>query len=210
MNLYDTLGVPKNASDKDIKHAYRRKSSKAHPDKAGGSTAAQQELNKAYAVLSNQGLREKYDRTGDDGATRTPTVDEQAAQHICKGFMAHMESPDPLAAIRRQIKDQQQALAIKLREIDQQVSKLTKALGKVQLKKGPKSGTNLYEGVINQRLAGAANKKAELTEQGAMLARALEMLADYKAGPNAGAHEVFDEYPSSQFMNRNPNNAWGL
>lgn len=194
MSLYDTLGVPKNASDKDIKHAYRRKSSKAHPDKVGGSTAAQQELNKAYAVLSNQGLREKYDRTGDDGATRTPTVDEQATQHLCKGFMAHVESPDPLAAVRRQIKDQQQELASKLLEIDQQVSKLWQALGKVQLKKGPKSGTNLYEGVIHQGFAIVANKKAELTEQGALLARALEMLADYKSPPNVSPEAFEEEY----------------
>lgn len=45
---YATLGVPRDASAEDIKRAYRRKSSKAHPDK-GGSQQAMQRVNAAYA-----------------------------------------------------------------------------------------------------------------------------------------------------------------
>jgi DnaJ-class molecular chaperone len=36
MNHYDTLGVPRDASPEDIKRAFRRERSKAHPDREGG------------------------------------------------------------------------------------------------------------------------------------------------------------------------------
>jgi len=64
-NPYSILGIDKNASDKEIKSAYRRLSKRHHPDLNPGSKEAGtkfKEINKAYQILSNPEKRARYDR----------------------------------------------------------------------------------------------------------------------------------------------------
>ena len=58
---YETLGVSENATQDDIKKAYRSLASKNHPDK-GGDTAKFQEIQAAYAAIETTEKREQYDR----------------------------------------------------------------------------------------------------------------------------------------------------
>ena len=51
-DYYKVLGVPRNASKDDIKHAYRKMAHIHHPDKAGGNEAKFKEINEAYQVLA--------------------------------------------------------------------------------------------------------------------------------------------------------------
>jgi len=67
--LYETLGVDKTASSKDIKKAYRALSRQHHPDK-GGDEHKFKEINAAYEVLSDPETREKYDQYGLEGVDR--------------------------------------------------------------------------------------------------------------------------------------------
>jgi len=65
--LYDTLGVPKNASADEIKKAYRRLARKHHPDANAGDAAAEakfKEVQTAYDVLSDPEKRTSYDTFG--------------------------------------------------------------------------------------------------------------------------------------------------
>ena len=57
---YQTLGVDRNASQDDIKRAYRKLASQHHPDK-GGDTKKFQELQTAYDTLSDPNKRSQYD-----------------------------------------------------------------------------------------------------------------------------------------------------
>jgi DnaJ-class molecular chaperone len=68
-DYYGTLGVPKNAPDKDIKAAYRKLARKWHPDVNPGDKAAEARfklINEAYEVLSDADKRKKYDQFGSD------------------------------------------------------------------------------------------------------------------------------------------------
>lgn len=58
--FYDVLGVSKNASDKEIKTAFRKLAQKYHPD-AGGDEAKFKEISEAYDTLSDEKKRKEYD-----------------------------------------------------------------------------------------------------------------------------------------------------
>ncbi|MEZ4501729.1 MAG: J domain-containing protein [Dehalococcoidia bacterium] len=67
-DFYDVLGVAKDASDKDIRQAFRRLARQYHPDVNPGDAEAEakfKEVSAAYEVLSNKDHRKKYDRWGD-------------------------------------------------------------------------------------------------------------------------------------------------
>jgi molecular chaperone DnaJ len=69
-DFYEILGVAKNASDEDIKKAYRKLAMKYHPDRNPDSKGAEEkfkEAKEAYEMLSDAGKREAYDRYGHAG-----------------------------------------------------------------------------------------------------------------------------------------------
>jgi molecular chaperone DnaJ len=68
-DYYEILGVPRSATEKDIKAAYRKLARKHHPDVNPGDKAAEEkfkEVSGAFAVLSDAEKRAKYDRGGHD------------------------------------------------------------------------------------------------------------------------------------------------
>jgi DnaJ-class molecular chaperone len=68
-DYYTVLGVPRTASQKDLKTAYRKLARKHHPDVNPGdkkSETAFKEIGEAYSVLSDPEKRKKYDRWGHD------------------------------------------------------------------------------------------------------------------------------------------------
>jgi curved DNA-binding protein len=69
IDYYKILGVPKNASEKDIKKAYRKLARKYHPDLNPNDKEAEKkfkEINEANEVLSHPEIRKKYDEHGKD------------------------------------------------------------------------------------------------------------------------------------------------
>jgi molecular chaperone DnaJ len=71
-DYYDTLGVPKNASDEDIKKAYRKLAMKHHPDRNQGDASKVseekfKEAKEAYEMLSDENKRAAYDQYGHAG-----------------------------------------------------------------------------------------------------------------------------------------------
>ena len=71
-DFYDTLGVPRNASEDDIKKAYRKLAMKYHPDRNQGEAAKGaeekfKEAKEAYEVLSDANKRAAYDQYGHAG-----------------------------------------------------------------------------------------------------------------------------------------------
>ncbi len=65
INLYEVLGVDKNASADEIKEAYRNKAKENHPDKEGGDHEKMTDIVTAYGVLKDEKKRDRYDKTGE-------------------------------------------------------------------------------------------------------------------------------------------------
>lgn len=68
-SYYDTLGVNKNASQEDIKKAYRKLAMKWHPDKNPDNQEAEEkfkQISQAYDTLSDENKRSQYDRFGEN------------------------------------------------------------------------------------------------------------------------------------------------
>ena len=69
-DFYQVLGVNRDASDSEIKKAYRKLAVQFHPDKNPGNKEAEEkfkEIGEAYAVLSDDNKRAKYDQFGHEG-----------------------------------------------------------------------------------------------------------------------------------------------
>ena len=69
-DYYEVLEIDRNATEEDIKKAYRKMAMKYHPDRNPGDSEAEsrfKEAAEAYEVLSNTNKRQQYDRFGHDG-----------------------------------------------------------------------------------------------------------------------------------------------
>jgi curved DNA-binding protein CbpA len=78
-NPYLTLGIPPEATREEIRLAWQRASAKAHPDRSGGDSRRQQQINDAFALLSDAERRAEYDATG---RSKKPDLSQRARQML--------------------------------------------------------------------------------------------------------------------------------
>lgn len=125
MDPYAVLGIARDATTRDIRGAYVRRSGQTHPDR-GGEPEDFRTVKLAYDVLRNAAKREKYDRTGQIEDT-VPDNADAAAANLITGLLGHIlsEDIDPLRydviGAMRQIIDN------KISEVERPLAKLRRA-----------------------------------------------------------------------------------
>jgi len=88
-DLYEVLGVKKDASPEEIKKSYRQLALKYHPDRNPGDQDADRrfkEAAEAYEVLSDRDKRARYDRYGHAGLEGAAVHDFQSAEDVMSAF----------------------------------------------------------------------------------------------------------------------------
>ena len=110
-DYYKVLGVGKNATDEEIKKAYRKLARKYHPDRNPGDKPAEErfkEISQAHDVLSDPDKRKEYDRGGmfagfAGSAASIPRVRQrlQVAAAAVSATCSRTSSAEPPAAAQR-------------------------------------------------------------------------------------------------------------
>ena len=183
--LYDVLGVGKDATAADIKKAYRRKAKSEHPD-AGGSSEKFTELTLAYECLSDGDKRDRYDRTGETGGSSIDQELNQALSIATGAINAVMqeiarrglklENFDVLGDAMRTIEAQIEATKDAIKQHQLEGAKLERLSNKFTARKGK---TNRLGPVL---LAQAKDRfrQAEISVQtNVMLQKAVNILDDH-------------------------------
>lgn len=176
---YDTLGVPKDASDEEIKRAYRKKAHASHPDK-GGKLEQFQAVQKAYAVLSDAEKRARHDLGEDDPQTEI-SPEMQAEQALASMLinlidtMPDVDHDDLLGKARQGIQTGMTEFTRNRRHHENKIEKRRKAMKRLK-KKGNGGFILAAIEIETNKLQGQLEYCDKQIELGKLM---LEILKDY-------------------------------
>lgn len=174
---YEVLGVEPDASPEEIKRAYRKKATSAHPDKKRGGAGDNEEmieLNAAYECLSDPGRRQLYDATGRDQAK---PFEHDVRDLLFSAFTDALlkEAPDTLAHARAFVEERRAKIATIKRNAEAARARFTAKRGKVSVSEG----TNLFHVLINKQLEMISQDLAGLEADDERHRAALDELKKY-------------------------------
>ena len=119
-NYYDTLGVSENASDKQIKQAFKKLAKEHHPDR-GGDTTKFKEANEAYDTLKNSSKKQEYDtirkygqNTGGQGGNFHFTSNDFFGEDMFEDFFSGFGGPNVRTRTFRTRQQQNKSINVRM------------------------------------------------------------------------------------------------
>lgn len=189
---YATLDIPRDADAATVKRAYRKKASKAHPDK-GGSAEQMALVNRAHDVLSDPARRERYDATGSD-SDKAPA--DEAEELLMAAFDSALDQPEGefMNAVRRKISGMASQGNATAAEIRAKVRKLEKRRAAIQCK----GSRNVADIVIGHHLKQAEKNLRQVDHAIGIAEQALKMLEGYSSDETK-AMDPWARYEATRF-----------
>lgn len=176
-DLYDTLGVAKDATKDAIKKAFRARAKAAHPD-TGGSAETFHAIELAHRVLTDDARRAEYDRTGavDDQPDNADGPALSIIASFVDQFLADEQSSakDMIGQFRRSMKQDIETAKGSDGQADAYIARALKA----QTKLKGEAGAELIRKMIANKITQAEQAKQQFAEQIKIRERALELIAD--------------------------------
>jgi len=178
-NPYEILGVRRDATDDQVKAAYRRRAKATHPD-SGGDPDAFSRVRKAYELLQDPVRRKVFDDTGYDVELADP-VDLQALMVIEKlvnQLTLDEREPgtfDPLLRMRTDLSEEMRKARFSKRELERHAQRIEHHLER--LEKRP--STDILGSMLRARIKAIAIAISETDAKIKANERACEMIYDY-------------------------------
>jgi curved DNA-binding protein CbpA len=168
MSYYDTLGVPKDASQSEIKKAFKRLASRLHPDKNPDDpdTAGQfNDARLAYETLADEEARDYYDCTGRPKGFQDK-VEAKAQEILAQMFLNIVEAHefvrmDYVAKATEIIAEQEAEARVRLKKVERDMERLAYLLDNL------KGGDWTFKDGLNfryQQMSGAIDESREMQE----------------------------------------------
>lgn len=104
MDYYSTLGVPKNASQDDIRKAYKKQSMQHHPDR-GGNEEVFKKINEAYSTLKDPAKKQQYDNPQPNFNNRFENNYDDMFSQMFGGMRRRMRNKDILCTAQVDLVD---------------------------------------------------------------------------------------------------------
>jgi curved DNA-binding protein CbpA len=177
-DFYKILGVKRDATEDQIKKAYRGKAVNAHPDK-GGNEEDMAELSRAYSVLKDNVKRIEYDRTGKEPED-TQSLSRDIIMNVFVDILKLPQEPtNCLATATASINNKIQALNNERKDVVVKINNLKQRRNRI-IKKTKDNQVNLWQVLIDKQLEGGNNILAELDKRIKAHEDALKMLENYE------------------------------
>jgi curved DNA-binding protein CbpA len=186
VNYYDELGVKPDATDEEIRAAFRRKAKQAHPDRAGGDAGKMASVNKAYETLSQPQRKIAYDRTGQDSPS---DVDRVARDIVLKIVMDWMTSANNSGDMIKDVGRHLSGERLKqLEQIDIGTVLLRKLQRRIKRLKFNGKGIDLVRAAVDLKISEIQKQIERMKDHVANLERAAETLTTYEYEPEPQAN----------------------
>jgi len=178
--IYNFFELKKNATEKDIKKAYRRKAKKSHPD-ANGNREEFEKANKYYKTLINPITRKIYDETGkiDESARSEQSIPLEILANI---FEAVLMSVDNVKT-RDVFKLMKDTIETATKNFKNEIDKIRKSNSNIQemiCRIQHKEKDNIFTISLNQKVDINKNSISMLEKKIKHHEEALEILKEYK------------------------------
>lgn len=209
---YEALGVGPEATTGEIKRAYKARAKTAHPD-AGGSADEFDRIGKAYKLLTDQRLRERYDKTGSTEEVTSNTL-ANAINALGIRFVLALGSPevehtDVVRLVRTSIEKDIMKLTGDINEAKTVIEKVKRVQKRIVKKRGDMH--DFVKAAYDDVTMDAKRKIMHAEDEIETFRKSLELLKDYECKPAESPLDVaLGMLPTGYQRYKPPPKNWNL
>lgn len=205
-DLYEVLGVSKDATAAEIKRAYKHKAHKCHPDRTGGNAEEFHKVLKAYEILSDPVKRAEYDRTGTYTDRHKVSMEDKSRRGIAKEFEEILSTVDGdlpknmdiVEVIRERFIMKARKYKKEIRTILRIINSLRSGLGRIKSKQEHEDNPdyNLFETIILSKITSAEYHLEDCREKKKLCELSIDILDNFEdTGYDAQQHGPVQYFP---------------